>query len=214
VLENSSRAVPPKLGVTPEQLSEINPRLVTLSNTGYGATGPWSRFKAQGTTLEATMGLMAVTGYEDGPPARAGQSVPDFIACWAGLVAVLAALIHRERTDEGQWIDLGMYQLGPSVIPEALIAAQAGTPLPGGGPAVDLDAVRSELVRAADGWLAVAVQDERRLAALTDLLLRRVKNLRPGPWRVTRGPRRRSCRRAGSRLVRCSMPSRCCGTPS
>ena len=85
VLENLSRGAADKLGVTYEQYRAANPGLVMLSNTGYGATGPWSQFKAQGTTLEATMGLMAVTGYEDGPPARAGQSVPDFIACWAGL---------------------------------------------------------------------------------------------------------------------------------
>ncbi len=170
VLDNFSPAVPPKLGLTYAQLSAVNPGLVMLSNTGYGSTGPWAAFKAQGTTLEATMGLMAVTGYEDGPPSRAGQSVPDFIACWAGLTALLAALVHRERTGEGQWIDLGMYQLGPAVIPEALIAAQAGEPAPPRGPAADLDALDSALVATRDGWLAVAVADEVRRAALHRLL--------------------------------------------
>jgi crotonobetainyl-CoA:carnitine CoA-transferase CaiB-like acyl-CoA transferase len=170
VLDNFTPHVALKLGITYEQLSAVNPGLLMLSNTGYGSTGPWSEFKAQGTTLEATMGLMSLTGHADGPPARAGQSAPDFIACWAGLVALLAALVHRGRTGEGQWIDVGMYQLGPSMIPEALIAAQAGDPSPARGAAADPDALRSFLVPARDGWLAVAAQDHARLSALAKLL--------------------------------------------
>lgn len=170
VLNNFSPRVLPKLDLTYARLSEVNPRLVMLSNTGYGSTGPWATFKAQGTTLEATMGLMGLTGYEDGPPARAGQSVPDFIACWAGLVALLAALIHRQRTDEGQCVDIGMYQLGASVLPEALIAAQAGERPLARGAAHDLDADHAWLVRCDDGWLAAAVTDPAGLTALQRLL--------------------------------------------
>ena len=63
-----------------------------------------------------------------------------------------------------------MYQLGPAVIPEALIAAQTGAPMPARGPAGDLDAVASRLVCARDGWIAVAAQDQTRLTALQQLL--------------------------------------------
>ena len=125
LLDNFTPQVMRKWGMTYDALAEVNPRLIMLSNTGYGSTGPWASFKAQGTTLEATMGLTSITGYPDGGPAKAGQSYPDFLACWTGLLAVLAAVVSRDTTGSGQWIDLGMYQLGATVIPEALIGWQA-----------------------------------------------------------------------------------------
>jgi crotonobetainyl-CoA:carnitine CoA-transferase CaiB-like acyl-CoA transferase len=129
--------------LTYERVRDCNPGLVMLSNTGYGSTGPWSEFRAQGTTLEATMGISGVTGYAQGKPSRAGQSYPDFIACWSGLTMLMAALIHRERSGEGQLIDLGMYQLGPVVIPEALLGYQAhGEELARRGPS-DIDVLLS-----------------------------------------------------------------------
>jgi len=143
---------------------------VMLSNTGYGATGPWAGFRAQGTTLEATMGLSHYAGYAGGPPSKVGQSYPDFLACWSGLYAVLAALVERERSGLGQWIDLGMYQLGAVVIPEALLAAQLGMPDPVRGASAEPDARFSAVVRAAgeDRWLAVTAFTERQLAALRE----------------------------------------------
>jgi crotonobetainyl-CoA:carnitine CoA-transferase CaiB-like acyl-CoA transferase len=125
LLDNFTPQVMRKWGMTYDALAEVNPRLIMLSNTGYGSTGPWASFKAQGTTLEATMGLTSVTGYRDGGPAKAGQSYPDFLACWTGLLAVLAAVVSRDATGSGQWIDLGMYQLGATVMPEAIIDWQA-----------------------------------------------------------------------------------------
>ena len=126
LLDNFTPQVMRKWGMTYDALAEVNPRLIMLSNTGYGSTGPWASFKAQGTTLEATMGLTSITGYPEGGPAKAGQSYPDFLACWTGLLAVLAAVVSRDTTGSGQWIDLGMYQLGATVIPEAVIGWQAG----------------------------------------------------------------------------------------
>jgi formyl-CoA transferase len=139
-----------------------------LSNTGYGSSGPWAAFRAQGTTLEATMGLSHYAGYADGPPSKVGQSYPDFLACWSGLLAVLAALVERERSGEGQWIDLGMYQLGAAVIPEALLGVQLGAQDPPRSSSGEPDARFSAVVRAAgeDRFLAVSAFTDRQLAAL------------------------------------------------
>ena len=145
-------------GMTADVLHARYPDLITLSNTGYGSTGPWAAFRAQGTSLEATMGISHLTGYPDGRPAKVGQSYPDFVACWSGLVALLAALVHRERTGEGQHIDLGMYQLGVVVMPEAVLHLQAhGEELSRRGNE-DLGAFAGGLVPAAgeDRWLAVS----------------------------------------------------------
>lgn len=107
-----------------EELHKINPALIMLSNTGYGNSGPWSAFPSQGTTLEATMGITWYSGYADDKPWKVGQSYPDFLACWTGLFALLAALNYRRRTGQGQWIDLGMYQIGAALVPEPMLEVQ------------------------------------------------------------------------------------------
>jgi crotonobetainyl-CoA:carnitine CoA-transferase CaiB-like acyl-CoA transferase len=168
LLDNFTPRVMKKWGTTYDSLSAVNPRLIMLSNTGFGSTGPWSSFKAQGTTLEATMGMTSYTGYRGGPPAKAGQSYPDFLSCWSGLCGIMAALLSRQATGRGQWIDLGMYQLGPVVIPEALLRAQAdGVDLGRIGNA-DLDTFFSGLLPAAgeDSWLAVSIADRGDAAKL------------------------------------------------
>src|SRR5262249_17873617 len=110
MVDNFTPRVLPGWGLDQAELRRINPGLVALSNTGYGATGPWRNFPSQGTTLEATIGIAAYTGYRGDKPWRVGQSYPDFLACWSGLAAIFAALRHRRRTGQGQSIDLGMYQ--------------------------------------------------------------------------------------------------------
>ena len=168
LLENYTPRVMRGWGVTYAELAALNPRLIMLSNTGFGSRGPWAGFRAQGTTLEATMGLSRYAGYLDGPPSKVGQSYPDFLACWSGLLAVLAALVYRERTGEGQWIDLGMYQLGVSVMPEPLLRHQlTGEDVARGGSG-EPDAVFSGVFRALgeDHWLAVTALSEAQLEAL------------------------------------------------
>ena len=172
LLDNFTPRVMRKWGMTYEQLRQINPRLIMLSNTGYGSTGPWAGFKAQGTTLEATMGLTSVTGYCDEGPAKAGQSYPDFLACWTGVLTVLAALVFREETGRGQWVDLGMYQLGATVIPEALIGWQASGQLTPRLGDRDTEAVLSGLFTTAESGrlVAVSVGTWRQVEALGALI--------------------------------------------
>ena len=124
VVDNFTPRVMSGWGLGPDVLRRLNPRLVSLSNTGYGSSGPWRNFPSQGTTLEATMGIAAYTGYRGDKPWKVGQSYPDFLACWTGLAAIFAALHHVRETGEGQWIDLGMYQVGAALIPQALLQFQ------------------------------------------------------------------------------------------
>jgi crotonobetainyl-CoA:carnitine CoA-transferase CaiB-like acyl-CoA transferase len=170
VLENFTPRVMRGWGMTYPELAPLNPRLIMLSNTGFGSSGPWSAFRAQGTTLEATMGLSRYAGYEDGPPSKVGQSYPDFLACWTGMLMVLAALVHRERTGHGQWIDLGMHQLGAAVIPEALLRFQLTGEDERRGASHEPDARFGSVVRAGgeDRWLAVTAFSETQLEALRE----------------------------------------------
>jgi crotonobetainyl-CoA:carnitine CoA-transferase CaiB-like acyl-CoA transferase len=170
LVENFTPRVMPSWGMGYEQLKEINPRLVMISNSGFGSTGPWRNFKAQGTTLELTMGIARFTGYPDQEAAKAGQSYPDFIACWAGLVAVLAALVEREHSDRGQWIDQSMYEVGLALMPEALLEVQASHEELGRRGAADLRARVSGLFPAGDGQLvAVSVFSDTQEESLRKL---------------------------------------------
>ena len=172
LIENFTPRVMRGWGMTWSQLRAINPRLVMLSNTGYGSSGPWTSFRAQGTTLEATMGIGAYGGYRGESAVKIGQSYPDFLAAWSGLTLIMAALVHRQRTGEGQWLDLGMYQLGVPVIPEALIAVQAGQSDPGCSGNEEWGAAFSAVVPAAgdDEWLALSAADAAMLNRLHSAL--------------------------------------------
>lgn len=124
VLDNYTPRVMRGWGLEYAELRKVNPGIIMVSNTGYGSTGPWANFPSQGTTLEVTMGIANCTGYAGDVPWKVGQSYPDFLACWTALLSVLAALHYRRKTGEGQWIDLGMYQVGVALIPEPILRYQ------------------------------------------------------------------------------------------
>ncbi|MES2999220.1 MAG: CoA transferase [Pseudomonadota bacterium] len=168
VVENYTPRVMRGWGLHYEELRKINPALIMLSNTGYGSTGPWREFPSQGTTLEATMGITQYTGYRGDKPWKVGQSYPDFIATWSGLTALFAALHHRRRTGEGQWIDLGMYQLGSAAMPEAFLQWQlTGTEPKRIGNEHELH-VPSNLypARGDDKWVAISVTSDAQWQSL------------------------------------------------
>lgn len=172
VLDNFTPRVMRKWGLNYDALKKINPSLIMLSNTGYGSSGPWASFPSQGTTLEATMGITFYTGYRGDKPWKVGQSYPDFIACWSGLGALWAAIAHRQKTGEGQWIDVGMYQLGVALIPEPLLQKQLDGTEPDRIGNEHIEYVPSNLYQTQgdDQWLALTVQTDAQWEALTELM--------------------------------------------
>jgi len=112
-MENFTPRVMRRWGLDYPNLKKLKPDIIMASNTGYGhGDGPYSPYPAQATTQEATHGLTHITGYPGDIPSKAGQSFVDFLACWSGLLGIASALRYRNRTGKGQWIDVGMYQLG------------------------------------------------------------------------------------------------------
>lgn len=172
LLENFTPRVLRKWGLGYEELKRINPRLILLSNTGYGQTGPWANYPTQGTTLECTMGIAAYTGYRHDKPWKVGQSYPDFLACWAGMIGVMAALISRTRSGSGQAVDISMYEVGVSLIAEALLHFQlTGQDLERIGNE-DQECVPSNLYRSAgsDKWIAITVNNVAQWKHLVALI--------------------------------------------
>lgn len=108
LVENFSSGVMDKLGLEYEELRKINPSLIYISLSGFGHTGPRSTQASMDIVAEAMGGFMSVTGFPENPPTRAGIVLGDFLAGIFGATAVLGALYYRERTGEGQHIDISM----------------------------------------------------------------------------------------------------------
>lgn len=172
VLENFTPRVLRKWGLHYDELKKIKPSLIMLSNTGYGSTGPWSSFPSQGTTLEATMGITFYTGYRGDKPWKVGQSYPDFIACWAGLNGLWAAIAHMRKTGQGQWVDVGMYQLGVAMMPEPLLQKQLdGTePIRMGNEHAEHVPSNLYQTKGTDQWLALSIHTDGQWATLAALM--------------------------------------------
>jgi CoA:oxalate CoA-transferase len=109
VVENFRPGVMERLGLGWPALSADNPRLVLLSITGFGQTGPDADRQAYAPVIHAEAGLIARQAEFDGDaPSDPILSIADYNAGLHGLVALLSALLQRERTGVGQWIDLSM----------------------------------------------------------------------------------------------------------
>lgn len=108
VIDNFSVGVLERLGLDYPSLSAINPSIICCSLTGYGSTGPDRGLKAYDLMIQAAVGLMSVTGEEYAPPLKAGSPLSDAIAGVFAANGIVAALLHRDRTGEGQAIDVSM----------------------------------------------------------------------------------------------------------
>jgi crotonobetainyl-CoA:carnitine CoA-transferase CaiB-like acyl-CoA transferase len=121
VAENFSPRVMKNLGLHYEALCEIKPDIILASLSAYGATGPYFNVPGIGGTIEPMSGMSYLLGYEDGPPMNSGAMFPDAIAGFYGFAAIATALLHRDRTGEGQYIDLSMQEANLTVIGEAAL---------------------------------------------------------------------------------------------
>ena len=98
------------LGVGYDVLKTVNPRLVYATGTGFGISGPDRDNLAMDFTIQADSGIMSVTGDPDGPPMKAGPTLVDFMGGIHLYAGVVTALFQRERTGEGQLVEVAMQE--------------------------------------------------------------------------------------------------------
>jgi len=108
VVDNFSAGVASRLKVDYPNLCGANPSIIYCSLTGYGSTGPDKNLKAYDLMIQAAVGLMSVTGENDSPPVKTGSSISDAISGAYAAMGILGALFHKQRTGEGQAIDVSM----------------------------------------------------------------------------------------------------------
>jgi crotonobetainyl-CoA:carnitine CoA-transferase CaiB-like acyl-CoA transferase len=124
VIENYSPRVMGNLGLSFEELSRLNPRLVMVSMPGYGLDGPLRDGVAYGTTLDAEAGSASLMGYPGRGPQRLGVALPDPVAGLHAAVAVLMALRERRRTGVGQHVDLSQLESMVSLVGDQVVGFQ------------------------------------------------------------------------------------------
>ena len=129
-------------GLSPEALLQANPRLIVLRVSGYGQTGPYRDRPGFGVVAEAMGGLRHLTGEPGRVPVRVGVSIGDTLAALHGVIGILLALQERQRSGQGQVIDVALYEAVfncmESLLPEysafGAVRGAAGSALPGIAP--------------------------------------------------------------------------------
>src|SRR5689334_9471054 len=108
MMENFGPGVLERLGFTWEKIHEINPKIVVGSIKGFGSSGPYADFKAYENVAQAMGGAMSTTGSIDGPPYVTGAQIGDTGTGLHLAIGLLAALHQRDRTGEGQYVEVAM----------------------------------------------------------------------------------------------------------
>ena len=165
LLENFRPGTMDRLGLGYELIRQRNPRLVYCSISGYGQTGPSRDEAAMDMVMQAASGLLSITGTADGESVRCGYGVTDVTAGLFAVIGILLALRARERTGQGQHVDVSMLDsmistmssnyasyLGSGVVPQPM-----GTAFP--------TVVPYRVFHAQDRAIAIAVGSERLWSA-------------------------------------------------
>lgn len=162
VVENFSAGVMERRGLGQEQLRAINPRLIVISLSGAGQNGPLRDLVSYAPSLAAVGGLESLVGYPGERVLGQQLGVADPNASLHGAVAVLAALYHRERTGEGQYIDLSQLEALVSTLGEAILEyTMAGNVLETTGNHHPTMAPHGNYRCAGpDAWVSIAVDSE------------------------------------------------------
>lgn len=147
-----------------------NPRLVYASITGFGQNGPRAREPGYDVVLQALTGIMSVTGDADGAPTKVGVAWIDVLTGMMAAIGILAALHERARSGAGQYIDLGLFDVGVMAM-----ANQAQAYLMSGAVPQRMGNAHPQIVpyqtfRASDAWFMLAVGNDAQYRRLTDVL--------------------------------------------
>ncbi len=119
--ENFSPGTMARLGLDYESVSARNPRLIYASLSGFGQTGPYANRGAVDVIVQGISGVMSITGYPDGPPARVGYSIGDMAGGLYMAQGILAALVERGVSGKGQHIDVAMLDAQINLLENAVV---------------------------------------------------------------------------------------------
>jgi crotonobetainyl-CoA:carnitine CoA-transferase CaiB-like acyl-CoA transferase len=175
VVENFKVGSMAALGLGYEALQRIHPALIYCSITGYGQTGPYRDRAGYDAVIEAEGGIMSITGpgageNDEGHPYKVGVAVVDITAGMNAVIAILAALHHRQQTGEGQAIDIALLDTQVSWLANVASAYLVSGQTPKRYGNAHASIVPYQTMRAADGWFMLAVGNDAQFRKLCHLL--------------------------------------------
>src|SRR5215510_7834131 len=175
LIENFAVGVMDRLGLGWDVLRKVNPRLVYGGSSGFGLDGPYRDFAAMDVTIQAMSGIMNSTGQPDGPPTKAGAAVCDFMAGIHLCAGILGALVQRERTGQGQRVEVAMHEAAVIALASALGAVMDGdesVPPRTGNRHPALAMAPYNTYPCTDGYVAIFTSAERHWHSMCRMLSR------------------------------------------
>ncbi|UOQ59659.1 CoA transferase [Leucobacter rhizosphaerae] len=169
-VENLAPGAVERLGFTPEVLEQINPRLISVSVSGFGSGGPHERKKAYDLIIQCEAGMLSVTGGPEAP-AKVGVSIADISAGMYAYSGVLAALIQRGRTGTGSRIEVSMLEALGEWMQQTYLYAEYSGAAPKRSGASHASIAPYGPFRASDGVVFLGLQNEREWAQFCDRVL-------------------------------------------
>jgi crotonobetainyl-CoA:carnitine CoA-transferase CaiB-like acyl-CoA transferase len=170
VIENFKPGTMDDLGLGWETLRAANARLIYCAISGFGATGPYRERAGYDAIMQGFTGLMSITGEAGGPPVKVGVALIDAITALYAHGAVLAALRHRDRTGQGQYLELSLLECGIAGLINAATAYLVGGEVQGRWGSAHPSLVPYQAFRAGDGYLMVGAGNERLWKAFCEVL--------------------------------------------
>lgn len=159
-IESFAPGVAKKLGVDFDTLKQINPRLIYCSISGYGQTGPLASQPGYDLVLQAFSGLLAMTGEEGGAPVRSPMSPIDQATGMNALAGILAAVVKRERTGEGSYLEVSLFESAFGLLGYILQSYWASGVAPGKSGSGHPSLCPYQIFAAADGDILIGVPND------------------------------------------------------
>lgn len=168
--ENFSPGTMKRLGLDYEAVAARNPAIIYASTSGFGQTGPYAARGAVDVIVQGMSGLMSITGEADGPPVRAGYSIGDMAGGMYTAIGVLGALVERNASGQGQYLDVSMFDCQVSLLENALVRHCATGEVPGRIGSRHPLVTPFQAFPTSDGWVVVAgVKDWAYFCATLEL---------------------------------------------
>lgn len=170
VIENFKVGGLAKYGLDWASLQKVNPRLVYCSITGFGQTGPYAHRAGYDFIIQGMAGLMSVTGEADGQPQKVGVAVTDVFTGIYAANAILAALVQRGRTGQGQQIDMALMDVATAVMANQAMNYLATGKAPKKMGNAHPNLAPYAVFDCADGWVILATGNDGQYQRLCGLL--------------------------------------------
>ncbi|WP_375194197.1 CaiB/BaiF CoA transferase family protein [Sphingobium sp.] len=160
LVENARPGVAARLGIDYDRLAKINPRLVYASISGFGQTGPWAQRPGFDLIAQAMSGILSSNGFPGMEPAKNSIAVADLGAGLFSAYAILSAIIGREKSGQGQYIDASLLEaaLGLSIWETTELWGTGRSPTPIGS--ANRMSAPYQAVQASDGWFVIGAANQ------------------------------------------------------